>query len=106
MRLTERRVEEPGGEAAALDVAQREAVRARGGDRRLAAEPREGQCAARIDLADPRRLDLGALREVPEALHGRTRVEAVHEPDRVAHAGLLHEQPLERVDAGVEVRVD
>ena len=37
------------------------------GDRRLAAEPRERERAARVDLADARRLDVGAVREVAEA---------------------------------------
>src|SRR3954471_17922156 len=43
-------------EAAAGDVAQPRAPRrARGRDRGLAAEPREGERAARVDLGDPRR---------------------------------------------------
>src|SRR3954451_10210409 len=46
--------------AAVGGVAQRGAARARGGDRRLAAEPRERERAARVDLADPRRHHLGA----------------------------------------------
>ena len=38
-----------------------------------------------------------------EARRGGARVEAVDEADGVVHAGLLHEQALEQVDAGVEV---
>src|SRR5438876_6612901 len=48
-------VERAGGEAAGGRVAQRRAVRTGGRDRRLAAEPRERQRAARVDLADARR---------------------------------------------------
>ncbi len=33
-------------------------------------------------------------------------IEAVDETDGVGHAGLLHEQALEQVDAGVELLVD
>src|SRR3954466_12684500 len=72
-------VEQARREAAAADVAQDLAGRARGGDRRLAGEPGERQRALRVDLADPRRLDLGALREVAQALFGRAWVEAVDE---------------------------
>ena len=47
-----------------------------------------------------------ALGEVAQAGRGRAGVEAVDQADRVDQAGLLHEQPLEHVDAGVEVLVD
>ena len=90
-------------EAAALDVAEHRARRIGRGDRRLAAEPRERERALRVDLADARRLDRGALGEVAEAGRGRAGIEALDEADRVRQAGLLHEQALEQVDAGVEV---
>ena len=47
-----------------------------------------------------------ALREVPEARGGGAGVQAVDEADGVGHAGLLHEQALEQVDARVELLVD
>src|ERR687886_408404 len=53
--------------------------------------------------AGQRRADLAALREVAEAHGGRARVEALDEADRVLHPCLLHQQPLEQVDARVEV---
>ena len=63
--VTDRRVQQARREAATLDVPQHLAAgRARGGDRCLAAEARERQRALRVDLADPRRVDLGALGEV------------------------------------------
>src|SRR3954464_10632365 len=74
-------VQQAGRQAAAGDVAQDFAGRAGGGDRRLAAEPGERQRALRVDLADPRRGDLSALREVAQAVSGRARVEAVDEAD-------------------------
>ena len=61
-------------------------VRARGCDRRLPAEPRERQRPLRVDLADPRRLDRRALREVPEPGGGRAGIEALHETDGIAQA--------------------
>src|SRR4051795_11058682 len=105
-RLAAPGVTQPRRQAAALDVAQHPAARAGGGDRRLAAEAGERQRALRVDLADPRRADLPALREVAEALGGGAGVQAVDEPDGVLHARLLDEQALEQVDARVEVAVD
>src|SRR3954447_1156079 len=105
-RLARLGIQQPRGQAAALDVAQHPAARARGGDRRLAAEAGQRQRALRVDLADPRRADLPALREVAEALGGGARVQAVDQPDGVLHPGLLDEQALEQVDARVEVAVD
>src|SRR3954470_3660368 len=105
-RLARLGIQEARGQAAALDVAQHAAAWAGGGDRRLPAEARERQGALRVDLADPGRAGLPAVREVAEALGGRAGVEAVDEADRVDHAGLLDEQPLEQVDARVEVAVD
>src|SRR3954466_13234072 len=100
------RVEHPRREAAALDVAQHGARRVARGDRRLAPEPRERERALGVDLADARRLHGLAVRHVAEAGGGRTRVEAVDEAHGVDHAGLLHEQSLEQLDAGIEVGVD
>src|SRR4051794_33360774 len=105
-RLARLGIQQPRGQAAALDVAQHPAARARGGDRRLAAEAGQRQRALRVDLADPRRADLPALREVAEALGGGARVQPVDQPDGVLHPGLLDEQALEQVDARVEVAVD
>ena len=105
-RLAARRVEGARRRAAVGGIAQRRAARAGGGDRRLAAEPRERQRAARVDLADPRRHDVRALREVAQALRGRARVEALDQAHGVGHPRLLDQQPLERGHAGVEVRVD
>src|SRR3954452_15152304 len=105
-RLARLGIQQPRRQAAALDVAQHPAARAGGGDRRLAAEAGERQRALRVDLADPRRADLPALREVAEALGGGARVQAVDQPDGVLHPGLLDEQALEQVDARVEVAVD
>src|SRR4051812_10576602 len=100
-------VQRAGHEAAARHVAQdRAARRAGGGDRRLAAEARERQRAARVDLGDPRRLRRLALREVAEPLRGGAGVQALDQADGVAHAGLLDEQALEQVDARVEIAVD
>src|SRR3954447_1988250 len=96
----------PRRQAAALDVAQHPAARARGGDRGLAAEAGERERALRVDLADPRRVDLPALREVAEARGGGPRVQAVDQPDGVLQPGLLDEQALEQVDARVQVAVD
>src|SRR5919206_4499447 len=60
-------VQRAGHEAAAGHVAQDgPARRAGGGDRRLAAQARERQRAARVDLGDPRRPGRLALREVAE----------------------------------------
>src|SRR3954453_9158011 len=70
-------------QTAAGDVAQDFAGRAGGGDRRLAAEAGQRQRALRVDLADPRRDDLGALGEVAQAVFGRARVQAVDEADGV-----------------------
>src|SRR5690349_19425880 len=50
-RLAALRVEGARRRAAVGSIAQRRAARAGGGDRRLAAEPRERQRAARVDLA-------------------------------------------------------
>src|SRR5919107_2284700 len=106
-RLARLGVQRPRGEAAAGDVAQDGAAgRAGRGDRRLAAEPGERQRPLRVDLADARRLRRRALGEVAEPLRRGARVEALDEADGVLHAGLLDEQPLEQVDAGVEVLVD
>src|SRR3954447_3184061 len=105
-RLARLGVQKPRRQAAALDVAQHPAARARGGDRRLAAEAGERQRALRVDLADPRRVDLPALREVAEARGGGARIQAVDQPDGVLQPGLLDEQALEQVDARVEVAVD
>ena len=85
---------------------QRGAGRVPDGDRRLAAEPRQRERALRVDLADARRLDRRALREAPEPGGGRAGVQAFDEADGVRQAGLLHEQALEQVDAGVELLVD
>ena len=105
-RLADLGVEQARGEAAALDVPQRGPVRARRGDRRLAAEPRERERALGVDLADARRGDRRALGEVPEAGRRGAGVEAVDEADGVGQAGLLDEQALEQVDARVELLVD
>src|SRR4051794_16042412 len=61
--VADRGVQLPRGQAAALDVAQHPGARAGGGDRRLASQPRERERAARVDLADPRGVDLLAVRE-------------------------------------------
>src|SRR4051794_31604156 len=105
-RLPRLGIQQPRRQAAALDVAQHPAARAGGGDRRLAAEAGERQRALRVDLADPRRADLPALREVAQALGGGAGVQAIDEPDGVLHARLPDEQALEQVDARVEVAVD
>ena len=105
-RLADLGVQQARGEAAALDVPQHRARRARRGDRRLAAEPRERERALRVDLADARRLDRRALGEVPEPGGGGARVEALDQADGVRQARLLDEQALEQVDAGVELAVD
>src|SRR3954469_20182788 len=99
-------VEHPRGEAAALDVAQHSARRVARGDRRLAPEPRERERALGVDLADARRLGRPRLGVVAEALGRRARVEALDQPDRVLNSRLLHEHPLEQLDAGVEILVD
>src|SRR5688500_16506045 len=70
-------VERPRGGAPVRRAAQRRPGGVGGGDRRLAPAPRERQRAARAHLADPRRRDLTALREVAEALCRRARVEPV-----------------------------
>ena len=57
-------------QAAALHVAQHRTGRVGRGDRSLAAEPGERERALGVDLGDPRRLDLGALGEVPQAVSG------------------------------------
>src|SRR4051812_15958275 len=62
--VTDRGVEQARREAAPLDVPEHLPRRAGGSDRRLAAEPREGERSLGVDLADPRRVDLGALGEV------------------------------------------
>src|SRR3954451_22590597 len=105
-RLPRLGIQQPRRQAAALDVAQHPAARAGGGDRRLAAEAGERQRALRVDLADPRRAGLPALREVAEAPGAGGGGQAVDEPDGVLHARLLDEQALEQVDARVEVAVD
>ena len=51
-------------------------------------------------------LIVGALGEVAQAGRGRARVEALDQADGVRQARLLDEQPLEQVDAGVEIGVD
>src|SRR3954471_9224999 len=104
--LADLRVELPRREASVRRVADRRAVRAGRCDRRFATEAPWRDRAIRVDLADPRRLDLGAALEVAQAGCRRTRVQPVDQADGVLHAGLLHEQPLERVHCGVEVRVD
>jgi hypothetical protein len=86
-------------------VPEHRTLGARGGDRPLATEPRERQRSARVDLGDAERRDRLGLWEVAQARCRGTRVEAVDEPDRIAQAGLLDEQALERVDRGVELRV-
>src|SRR3954454_773148 len=96
----------PRREASVRRVADRGAVRAGRCDRRFAAEARERERALRVDLADPRRLDLGAALEVAQAGCRRAPVQPVDQADGVLHTGLLHEQPFERVHCGVEVRVD
>src|SRR5215210_472496 len=104
--LAARGVQPPRGQAAALDVAQDGPARAGRRDRRLAAEPRQRQGALRVDLADPRRHDLGALGEVAQPFGGGAGIKAVDEPHGVVHARLLDQEALERGHAGVEVRVD
>src|SRR4051794_29213131 len=64
--VTDRGVEQPRRQAAALDVAQHRAGRAGRGDGRLAAESREGERALCVDLADAGPVDLGALGEVAQ----------------------------------------
>src|SRR5215207_3941347 len=65
--VSDGRVQQPRGEAAALDVAQDGALRAQRRDRRLAPEPRQRERALRVHLADARGLHVGALREGTEA---------------------------------------
>src|SRR5579864_2960341 len=100
------RVERAGGPAPVRRVAERRAGRARRRDRRFPPQPGEGQRSLRIDLADPRRPDRPALREVAKALGRGAGVEAVDQTDGVRHPGLLDEQALEQIHAGVEVLVD
>src|SRR5262245_41041477 len=96
-----------GREAAALDVAEHLlAAGARGGDRRLATEASEREGALRVHLADSRRRDAGRIGEVPESGGAGARVDAVDQAHRIGQARLLHQQALERVDAGVELGVD
>src|SRR5215212_10811943 len=104
-RVTDARVELPCRQAATLDVPENLARRTRGGDRRLAPEPRQRERAPCIDLADPRRVDLRALGKAPQAGGGSPRVHAVDEADGLAQAGLLDEQALEHADARVELLV-
>src|SRR3954453_19522310 len=100
-------IEQAGVEAAVLDVAQdRAAGGAGGGDRRLAAEPRERERAARVDLGDARGLDGLRTREVAQPLGLRAGIQPLDQPHRVGQAGLLDQQALQRVDRGVEVGVD
>ena len=78
-----------------------------GGDRRLASEPRERQRAARVDLADPRRLDLLGLREVAQPAGGGARVEPVDQPDGVASGpAFLTSRPSSASTAASRLRVD
>src|SRR5829696_3914151 len=99
-------VQGSGGEAAALDVAEHARAGARGGDRGLAPEPRERQRPLGVDLADPRRDDLRALREVAQTRRRRAGIQAVDEADGILEPGLLDEQALERRHARVELLVD
>src|SRR4051794_40715930 len=96
------RVERARGEAAALDVAQHALAGAGGGDRRLAAEPRERQRPLRVDLADARGNELHALGIRTEARGGCAGIDALDESDRVVQARLLDERALERGDGRVE----
>src|SRR5215213_11451947 len=100
------RVQRARGQAAALDVAQQSLARAGGGDRRLAPEPREREGALGVDLADARGDDLRALGKGAQPSGGGAGVEALHEPDRVAQAGLPDEQALEQIHTRVELLVD
>src|SRR5206468_7263099 len=76
-----------------------------GGDRSLAAQSGERQRAPRVDLADPRyRTPRAAL--LAEALRRRRGEQSLDESDRIGHAGLLHEQAFEQIDARVELTVD
>src|SRR5262249_4014894 len=93
-------------QAAALDVPQHLAGRARCRDRRLAAEPRPGQRALRVDLAYARRIDLAALRGGTQPGGRGAGVDAVDQPHGVAQPSLLHEQALQQLDARVELLVD
>src|SRR5829696_3332728 len=105
-RVPDVRVERSRREAPALDVAEHGFSRARHGDGRLAPEPRERERALGVDLTDARRVDRRAVGEVAQAGGGGPRVEALDEPDGVGQAGLLDEQPLEQVDARVQLLVD
>ena len=73
-RLADARVEQPRREAAALDVAQHRAGRAGGGDRRLAAEPREREralaCRPRRSAAPSTSVLSGKLRSPAAAAPG------------------------------------
>ena len=88
-------------------VAQRRAVRAGGGDRRLAAEPGERQRPPRVDLGDPRRLDRpcsrGSCAGRPRPRRGTARRPG--RPRRPCPA-FLTSRPSSRSTPGVEVRVD
>src|SRR5512132_4680852 len=105
-RLADLRVELPRRQASSLHVPQCGTCGVPDCNRSLAAEPCEGERPLRIDLADPRRLDRRALREVPEAGGRRSGVQTLDEADGVGQAGFLDEQALEQVDARVEVLVD
>ena len=106
-RVADVRVERARREAAALDVPEHRAGRVGHGDRGLPAEPRERERALGVDLADARRLRSsplsGKFRKPAAAEPG---VEALDQAEGVLHAGLLHEQALEQVDARVELPVD
>ena len=51
-------------------------------------------------------MDLAAVREVAQPGGRGARVQAVDQADGVGQPGLLDQQSLEQVDAGVEVVVD
>ena len=107
-RLADLGVERARGQAAAGHVAQdRAADRARA--RRSAPRGRAARASA-CPSCRPRRsaarVIVGALREVAEARPPRRPGRGRRRGRRVAQPGLLDEQALERVDAGVEVGVD
>ncbi len=89
-----------------IDVAQHRALRARGGDRRLAAEPRERQRAARVDLGDPRRRDPLALREVAKPGGGGARIEPVDRPTASVSPAFLTSRPSSASTPASRLRVD
>src|SRR4051812_35616086 len=76
-RLADLRIQHPGRQASGGRVAQCRPVRAGSRDRGLASKPRECERALRVDLRDPRRLDVAAALEVAQACRAGPRIETV-----------------------------